>query len=582
MIESLLIERVAVVEHAELEFGPGLNVLTGETGAGKSIVLGALSLLVGARASADAVRVGAEEGAVEAVFRTHALPELEHDLDELGLLSQLDREQHELCVRRTIGRNGRSRVRLGGQRIPVSTLAELFAGRVEISSQHASHALLRREVHGRLLDAAGGLLARRQSVEEGAAALRALDTELVELRRQAEERLRRSDFLSFQLREIDEAGLEPGELDRLAREHTRLAHAERLRAEGSAVYAAIAGDPLAPDATVALDRLAGAARALENLEKIDPDLGELAGRLREADTELRDVAADLERYIDSIDGDPARLAQVEERLAQLDHLRRKYGESIEEILDTRAQMASELNSIQGSDERIEALQTRRGELAASLARNAGHLSAGRNEAAGRIQGAVEAELRSLAMPRARFRVALEPAPGIAAVGDLPPSPCGPRGAEIPEFLFASSPGTPLRSLQKVASGGELSRLFLSLKGALRRDSAGVVLVFDEVDSGIGGGVAELVGRKLAELAAHHQVLCITHLPQIAAFADVHLRVERLEKKGESRAEVRRLSGAERLEEIARMAGGEKIGEATRRHAEELLRARGPEKPPVGP
>ncbi len=573
MIESLRIERIAVVEEAELEFGPGLNVLTGETGAGKSIVLGALSLLVGGRASSDALRAGAEDGVVEAVFRTDALPELEEALEARGLLSQQDREQHELVVHRSLLRGGRSRVRVGGQRIPVSTLSELFAGRVEISSQHSSHSLLRREAHGRLLDAAGGLLDARREVADGHAALRAVDSKLAELRARADERLRRQDFLAFQLGDIDEAKPVPGELQQLGGEQARLAHAERLRAEGASACAALVGDPLAHEAASALDQLAGAQRLLEGLEKLDPSLGELVERLRGADAELRDLAADLERYLDGVEGDPARLHQVEERLGQLDRLRRKYGGSIEEILTQRDRIAAELASIEGLDEEVERLEAERQERSDLLLRAAGRLSAGRKKASGQLSRAVEQGLHDLAMSGARFLVRLEPAPRPETAEGVPAPPCGPTGAEIPEFCFAASPGDELRSIQKVASGGELSRVFLAVKGALPQAASGMVLVFDEVDAGIGGRAAERVGRKLAELAGHHQVLCITHLPQIAAFADVHFRVEKREGSGKARAVVRRLEGDERVEEIARMAGGEKVGEATRRHAEALLQAK---------
>jgi DNA repair protein RecN (Recombination protein N) len=565
LIESLRIERLAIVERAELEFGPGLNVLTGETGAGKSIVLGALALLVGARASADSVREGDAEGAVEALFRTDCHPELEAELAARGIPS----EDGELIVRRSVQRSGRSRARLGGQLAPASMLSELFDGRIEISSQHSSQSLLRLETHGRLLDAFGGLLDLRGEVERGVESLRTLDAELAELRSASEDRDRRRDFLAFQIAEIDEAELCEGELDAIESEHARLAHAERIREEGGAAVAALSGDPAAPDDAGAGDRLAAAARTVEGLARLDPSLGELFERLRALEGEARDVAADLERQLDGIEADPARLARVEERLALLERLQRKYGRGEDALRATRERLAAELAGIEGADERTEALMAQREQQARAVRDAAGKLSGARAGAARRLVKEVEATLADLSMPGARLAVALDP------MTPQDGMPCGSTGLEVPEFRFAANPGEPLRPLRRVASGGELSRVFLALKSALRRAGLGVVLVFDEVDAGIGGRAAERVGRALAELAAHHQVLCITHLPQIAALADVHFKVEKHQSRGRTRTLVERVEGDDRVEEIARMAGGESVTDATREHARALLGAPAP-------
>ncbi|MGH0035367.1 MAG: DNA repair protein RecN [Myxococcota bacterium] len=560
MIETLRIERLAIVERAELEFGPGLNVLTGETGAGKSIVLGALALLVGGRASADGVREGDAEGAVEALFRTDCHPELEAELARRDIPS----EDGELVVRRSVQRSGRSRARLGGQLAPASMLAELFDGRIEISSQHSSQSLLRLATHGRLLDAFGGLLDLRADVERGVESLRALDAEIAELRSASEERERRRDFLAFQIAEIDEAEIEDGELAEIESEHARLAHAERIREEGGAAVAALSGDPAASDDAGAGDRLAAAARALASLSRLDPSLGPLAERLQALAGELGDVAADLERQLDGIEADPARLGRVEERLALLERLQQKYGRGEAELRATRARLAGELEGVEGADQRTEQAMAQREQQARALEDAARKLSEARVGAARRLAKAVEATLCDLSMPDSRFSVALDAA--------SPPDglPCGSAGLEVPEFRFAANPGEPLRPLRKVASGGELSRVFLAVKSALRQAGRGVVLVFDEVDAGIGGGVAERVGRALADLARDHQVLCITHLPQIAALADVHFRVEKRPSRGRTRTTVTRIEGEDRVEEIARMAGGESVTEATREHARALL------------
>jgi len=565
VIETLRIENLALVERVELEFGPGLNVLTGETGAGKSIVLGALGLLAGARAESEAVRSGADEAVVEAVFRIARLPALEAELRARGL----DADLHELVVRRSVSAGGRSRAQVAGRLVPASTLAELLAGRLEISSQHGSQALLRPESHGELLDAFGGLEAERSAVAAGYAELRRLDHALAELESAREESARREDFLGFQVREIDEAKLVPGELAALAAERTRLAHAERLAAEAAAAAAGLAGEGAGgdPESAPARDRVAEALRRLDAAARIDPELGSLGERLRGVAAELADVAAELERYASGLEADPERLGGVEERLALLERLRRKYGPDEATILGFRERAAEELAAVAGTDQRLAALARERVGAAEGLARAAARLTQGRREAADRLARAVEPALHELALPGARFEVALEPAqagPGL---------PCGPAGAEAPEFRFSANAGEAPRGLRRVASGGELSRLFLALKNVLRRADPGMVLVFDEVDAGIGGRVADRVGRVLEELAGEHQVLCITHLPQVAARGATHFRVEKLEQSGRTVVRVRRLAQRERVEEIARMAGGETVSDATRRHARELLRSR---------
>jgi len=579
MIEALRIDNLGIVEQAELEFGPGLNVLTGETGTGKSMVLGALSMLVGARAASGALREGAEQGVVEAIFRTDGHAELEHELEARGLGEDGVEEAgaggatpatHELVVRRSIARSGRSRARVGGQLVPISTLGELFSGRIEISSQHSSQALLRPEAHGRFLDAAGGLLPLREEVRAGYEQVRALDDELAQLREAAEERARQQDFLAFQLAEIEEVGLTPGELDELASEHARLAHAENLRADGSAAAAALSGDDSLSGGS-AVDLVQGALRRVEDMSSLDPGLAELLERLRALDAELRDLAADVERYSDGVENDPSRLAGLDERIGEVEKLRRKYGQSEEEILAHRDRIAGELDAIDGADQRIGSIERERVRAQEALADAARRLSAGRSKAGKKLARDVQRSLRELAMPDARFEVALEPAANLANLPDGVAS--GPTGAEAPEFRFSANKGEAPRSLQKVASGGELSRVFLAVKNALRKSSSNMVLVFDEVDAGIGGRAAERVGRVLAELATQHQVLCITHLPQIAAFADTHFRVSKSERKGRTRVAIERVEADARVDEIARMAGGEEISEATRRHARDLLRVK---------
>ena len=564
MIETLRIRNVAIVEEVELEFGPGLNVLTGETGAGKSIVLGALSMLAGSRVSPEVVRDGATRAEVEAVFRTAELAELEAELEALGLAA--DDDEHELIVQRSVAKAGRSRVRVAGELLPVTALAKLFEGRVEISSQHSSQALLRPEMHARLLDEAGKHDGLRAAVEENCAAIRALDTELADLRGAVEERARREDFLRFQVEEIDAVELRENELPALESEHRRLAHSEQLREDGGIALSELTGDERG-DVSGALDLLARAQRGVDALAKMDGDLETLAQRLRACEDELRDAAGDLERYLDKLEVDPGKLAQLEDRLGQIEKLRRKYGDEATSILEYRDAIARELDGLESADGRIEELEGERAELVEALAAKAAKLTRARKKAAKALGKKVEAPLGDLALPDARFEVALN---ALTPPADLP---CAPGGSEAVEFRFAASAGSEPRPLQKVASGGELSRVFLALKNALRGAGRGMVLVFDEVDAGIGGRVAERVGLCLAELSSEHQVLCITHHPQIAALADTHFRVEKRKAGKRTLASVERIEGDQRVDEIARMAGGEKISAETRSHAEALLRGK---------
>jgi len=576
VIERLHIRDLAIVEDAQLEFGPGLNVLTGETGAGKSIVLGALGLLVGRRAAADTVRDGAKEASVEAIFRTDLLPELEAELAERGFLSVADGEAeeddggggHELVVRRSVAAAGRGRARVAGELVPVATLAELFDGRVEISSQHSSQALLRPESHARYLDAAGGLGPVVEDVRRHYEAVRELDAERAQLEAAAEERARRLDFLRFQLSEIDEVGLGEGELDELDRDHGRLAHAEGLHGDAVAAARALAGDDAGEGG--AADGVSTAERHVEAMAALDPGLAPELERVRSLEAELRDLAADLERYADGIESDPGRLAQLEERIQQVERLRRKYGRSEADILGFRAQVASELGEVEGADDRLGEIEALRASAAGALGVAAKKLTKGRQKAARMLAKRAQATLAELDMPKASFSVSLEP---IANLQQLPEGvTSGPGGAEAPEFRFSANEGEAPRSLQKVASGGELSRVFLAIKNALRPWGANMVLVFDEVDAGIGGRAAERVGRVLAELATEHQVLCITHLPQIAAFASTHFRVQKESRKGRTRTVLEAVSGDARIDEIARMAGGAEVSEATRAHARALIEA----------
>ncbi len=562
MIERLAIRELALLEELELELAPGLNVFTGETGAGKSIVLSALGLLAGGRAQPELVREGADEARVEALLDTRDQSELAAALLACGI----EREGHELIARRVVARTGRSRAWLGADLVPVSALAELLGEAIEVSSQHASQALLRPEQQGRLLDVYGECLPLRSTVESGVSGLRQCEQEIAKLRAEAEERARRGDYLGFQLRELTEARLDVAEAAAAQSEQRRLAHSEQLGSQSRAAAALLSGDPEVPDARGAADLTGAAARAVLELAALDPQLAPLAERLGAVHGELSDLASDLERYAARSDSDPARLAELDARLHELERVKRKHGGSIEAALARREQVAAELAALAGSDERLAKLESERAAQRVRLERDAAALTRARVQAAAALGQAATAALRPLALPQARFEVVL------TAAGAPEGLPCGATGAESAEFRFGANLGEPLRPLRTVASGGELSRVSLALRDVLRGAGAGRVLVFDEVDAGIGGAVAEHVGARLAVLSERHQILCITHLPQIAAYAERHFKVEKRAQAGRTRTRVTRLDPDGRVAEIARMAGGARVGAATFDHARALLAA----------
>jgi DNA repair protein RecN (Recombination protein N) len=570
MIEVLRIENLALVESVELEFGPGLNVLTGETGAGKSIILAALALLTGGRAAVDTLRSGADEGVVEALFRMDGHEDVTSALVQRGLLedSATDADAPaELIVRRTLNANGRSRARVGGQLVPVTTLVELFGGQLEISSQHGSQALRSPEVHALALDAYANQTSLREIVAREVARVAEFGRELESLRAAEDERARRLDFLEYQRQELDDEDLDPAGVAALEVEHRRLTHAERLAEEMARACAALGGVEAGDGGDSAEGAVATARRAIAGAMRMDPSLETLGARLEALESELRDLAASTADYLSELEIDPARLVHVEEKIVRLENLRRKYGQSVEEMFAHRDDVAREIESLAGADDRIRQLDADRTKSVDVANEASARLSKARARAAKKLAKAVGNELSDLSMEGAQFVVDLEPIVCKAGSSGLL---TGPGGRERPQFHFSANQGEAPRPIQKVASGGELSRLFLAIKNSLRRADRNMVIVFDEVDAGIGGAVAERVGRVLAELATEHQVLCITHLPQIAAFADRHFVVRKETRGGRTRTQVDRVQDDLRVDELARMAGGENVTEITRQHARSLL------------
>ncbi len=566
MLLELHIRDFAIIDRLDLEFGPGLTLLTGETGAGKSIIVDALALVLGDRADPALVRAGAPQAVVEAVFDLNgAPPETARRLAELGL----EAEDGLLILRREVQAGGRSLGRLNGRTVPASVLQQVGRRLVDIHGQTENLSLLRPAEQLELLDRYGGLEPARQEFAGLVQRYRRLRAEIDGLRRALADRDRRLELLEFQVNEIRSARLQPGEEERLTEEHRRLSNAEEIRRRAEAAYAALRqGRPGRPPA---LDLLAEAALELKALAEFDRGLEPYLSELTDVTERLADLARALRAYAEGVEADPARLAEVEERLKLIDRLKRKYGPTVADILAYAEKAGAELEQTLTGEERLAELEAELAELRAELALRAGELSRCRREAARRLEAAVGSELEALKLGHARLEVSFgtEPAPedeGLPAEGGT--AAFDPTGIDRVEFLVATNPGEPLRPLAKVASGGETARLMLALKVVLAEADPVPTLVFDEVDVGIGGRSGQVVGETLWRLGRHHQVLCVTHLPQVAAFADDHLAVGKELAQGRAAVRVRRLAEAERVAELAAMLGGDTA--ANRRSAGELL------------
>ncbi|MER3399336.1 MAG: DNA repair protein RecN [Chloroflexota bacterium] len=566
MLLELRIRDFAIIDRLDLEFGPGLTLLTGETGAGKSIIIDALALVLGDRADPTVVRSGAAQATVEAVFDLNgAPPEITRRLVELGF----EVEEGLLVLRREVQAGGRSLGRLNGRTVPAAVLQQVGRYLVDIHGQTENLSLLRPAEQLELLDRYGGLEPARLEFAGLVQRYRRLRAEIDGLRQALADRDRRLELLEFQVNEIRSARLQPGEEERLNEEHLRLSNAEEIRRRVEAAYAALRqGRPGRPPA---LDLLAEAGMELKVLTEFDRGLASLLSELTDVTERLTDIARALRAYAEAVEADPARLAEVEERLRLIDRLKRKYGPTVADILAYAEKAEAELEQTITGEERLGELEAELAELRTELGRRAQELSRRRREAARRLEAAVGVELEALKLGHTRFQVgfAAEPAPedeGLPVDGAT--FAFDATGIDRVEFLVATNPGEPLRPLAKVASGGETARLMLALKVVLAEADPVPTLVFDEVDVGIGGRSGQVVGETLWRLGRHHQVLCISHLPQVAAFADDHLAVGKELAQGRAVVRVRRLGEAERIAELAAMLGGDTA--ANRRSAWELL------------
>ncbi len=555
MLKFLKINNIALAVQVELEFGPGLTLLTGETGAGKSILVDALGLLLGARASSDLIRTGEEQAQVEAVVEA---PEAEAFLESRGLPF----DGSELVLRREISSVGKGRASINGALVPLSVLRELAPRLCTIHGQHEPQGLLAAETHLELIDAFAGL--ERASVSAAHQRWREAEQALGELRRDRRERERRLEMLRYQLDDIERAGLRPREDEELRQEKVRCQNAGRLASLCAEAYALLYEDEAA-----VLTRLGQVFKRVEELAGYEPRFAAHVEARADMRGRLEDLAFGLRDYAGGIDSTPGRLDEIEARLQTIERLLRRYGATVDDVLAFAETCRSELRDLEAPEQHEARLVAARDQAAAAYLDAARALSVRRHAAARELQKRVEGELSLLAMERTRFQVRFTPDEPACDASDT--SSWTERGLEDAEFLLAPNVGEEPRPLARIASGGELSRILLALTAAADLDGSQRTLVFDEVDSGIGGRVAEIVGRKLRALAQRHQVLCVTHLPQIAAFAERHYAVRKRVGRGRTVTEVARLDPAARVDEIARMLGGEVVTESARRHAEELLR-----------
>ncbi len=553
MLCELRVQDFAIIDTLELEFASGLNVLTGETGAGKSIIVDCIALLLGDRADPGMVRSGAPAAIIEGVFRVDETlrPALAQQLEAYGI--ELDAED-TLTLGREARANGRSVARINGRAVNQTALREVGELLVDIHGQSEHLSLLRPREHVNLLDRFANTWELREQVAALYAELRAVQRRIEAIRHQSRERARRLDMLRFQVEEIRAARLKPDEEAALQEEHTRLANAETLAALTAEAYGALYES--ARNAPAALDQIAAAMRALAQLERFDRQFADLHQLLAEANTTIEEVARALRDYRDSIEFNPRRLQQVEERLELLKRLKRKYGETVEAVIAFGEQAAQEMEQLESADEHLEALSAHEQQLNRQIQQLAGRLSAQRKHAAEALASSVEQELTDLRMSGARFKV------------DIHEQPLDATGCDHVEFLIAPNAGEGFKPLVKIASGGETARLMLALKATLALADNTPTLIFDEIDQGIGGRVGTTVGQKLWRLARNHQVLCITHLPQLAAFGDAHFRVSKLSEENRTVTRVQRLDHAGRVEELMQMLGTS--GAAGIRSAEQLL------------
>jgi DNA repair protein RecN (Recombination protein N) len=561
VLAELQISHFAIIDTLSVSFKPGLTVVTGETGAGKSILVNAINLLLGSRGSGDLIRTGSQEAAVTVLFH---LAEDKNPVEFNAGLGDVD--SPEVVVKRVLSTSGRNRVYVNGQLSTLGLLSQLCRGLVSISGQREHQLFLEPEAHLEIVDGFGGLEAERQAYGQNFGELKRLKSELRRLQRQAQERQEKEELHRFQLEEIHNARIQMDEEIQLEVERERLRHVERFRQGASEAH-----QILYLDSGAVLEEVSQCQKILADLGNLDPAFKSLAQTLEGVRHQVEDVSLTLRDYIQNIQADPARMEWVEERLHTLKRLMRKYGGSTREVLAHADGLQQELEASESDEVEIAAKEEELEKIRQQALSEALELSKLRRQAARRLGKAVEKSLVTLDMAKCRFEVRFDQ-------DDGSDSECvrvdeyllNERGVDRVAFFFSANPGEELRPMASIASGGELSRIVLALKELLAQETVHETLIFDEVDAGIGGRTADRVGQRLRHLARRHQVVCITHLPQIACYGDYHYVVRKSSREGRTTTTMEELSGKERLEEIARMLGGAKISTKTRAHAREML------------
>lgn len=561
MIVELIIRNFAIIEEVHLRFHPGLNVLTGETGAGKSILLDALELLLGARASQEMIRHGSERAEIEGLVQLNDHPSLLSLLRENGI----EWEEGMIILQREIGRNGKSICRINGKLVPISLLREIGEQLIHIHGQEDHHQMMEEAHHLHWLDSYGetSLLEKRKAYQRLYRQYREIFTEYESLRRDEKETAQRIDLLTYQYKEITDAALTKNEEEKLTEERKRLIYGEKLMRQGEGAYQALTGE------NKTLDWLGIAMRHLEEVAEIEPILKEKFQQVEEAFFLLEEVSRDLRIYLDDLDIDEGRLATVEERLHQIQQLKRKYGDSIEAILEYAATIEKDLERLVNKESLMEKYEKELTLLRDQLRQLGRELTKIRREVAEHLSSSIHEELKELYLDQAKFRVKVEDIEEEV----LPPSKFeikgGEEGMNRVIFMVATNPGEPLKPLVKIASGGELSRIALALRTVLAKVDEVGTLVFDEIDTGVSGRISEAIGEKLFKISLERQVIAITHHPQVAAYADVHFLIQKEIEEDRAVTRVKELTEEERVLDLARMVGGYEVTSTAIHHAKEL-------------
>jgi DNA repair protein RecN (Recombination protein N) len=553
MLIELRIKNFAIIDELTLSFSKGLNILTGETGAGKSIILNAVHLLSGDKATEEWIRSTEEEANVEAVFDISGNSEIKEKIQEKAPHLQGAGEEDSLLIRRLISRSGRGKVFINGNLATLGMLSEVGEGLLSVYGQHEHQSLQRVETHVDILDEFGGLLGLREEFQKQFLEFVSLSQEVEKIRAEKERRAKEQELMTFQSREIETSGIQIGEEESLKEDRVLLTHAKKLMD-----FAHVSEETLYSEEGSAIEKVQKVLNQCREMASIDPSLSQSLKVLESTLIQLEETALALRDYSRRVEINPMRLEEIENRLEEIDRLKRKYGATVEGVLSFKHTIDETLKSITSDEERLSQLEDLLGPLRQNLNDLGKRLSAERKRVALELKKSVERELNSLGMKKTAFEVRMDS------------SPLSPRGMDRVEFLLSPNVGEEVKPLAKIASGGELSRIMLAMKKILAKVGGRQVLIFDEVDSGIGGAMAEVVGRKLKELSRHHQVICVTHLPQIACFADQHHSVRKEVKSGRTMTQVDRLDKESIVDEIARMLGGVKVTEKTRAHAREMI------------